>query len=370
MLNPETYLESKNPTAHFVNGMLRISPDIYLRNDGRGPAEEAHVEIDLPDWKFDDSEDTPTAIPSGFRDIDINSTGYVRMKRTNYQIDCHSTLHAKSDFKLFLGSVRFELDQKYRLKYTVTSKDDVPRTGEIIYSTSKTAIETTHHYPTRWRTLRKRIEEYLQRARRFYIFRHISNPEKADPHASIQSNCLDLKKVEDTTFYYEGEIRVKNTGIVPLRYVRVNLVLNQEEEFHRVARQIPRTMHTLQPGEVWVLRYDVAIDSNSTPVPLASLEMNKLDHMEPRGIETVEEELHAEKDQPTRLSLKLRNTNRGTDSSVRVYVRFVSSEGYIVGGATEITQIEAGEEKEFTLNLDSRIDSQYRIVDHRLAITT
>ena len=357
---PALVLEAdvKSTSADRPFHTVHTTPTLFLSNEGRDFAEDAYLEMDLPDWDFEQEEDDENI--STFLDVTDDRTGYLGSPRRLYQVTVDKPIQPREKYKMFFGGAELERNRRYELNYTISCRSHGPREGSIKFHVGHHEVTIENNYP-------KRRRKYFIAFRRF-----LSNPDLTEVKIDLLKWEVDWES--DSTANVEALL--KNTSSVRLRIaeVRFDLFIGEvrSEDYWT---SIPVKIWGLDPGEFW--KFDFKFDVNEPTLSKEDISIDyslsaNTNHLR-NGWERVKlvdsgAEIPDDSHSIPKAFGRLENLNAGTSRGVRVVVKWLDKDGVVIGADDTSLKLEPGDTEDFRVNCSVRHDDQENIDDHSIVL--
>lgn len=329
-------VDSSSPNQPFE--IVSATPTLFLSNEGRDFAEDAHLEIELLDWDFhqeDDSQDI-----SAFLDVSVDKTGYLGSPRTLYQISSNKPIQPRDKYKMFFGGTEFERGRCYEIEYTVSCRSHSPRTGSIVFQVGYNDVDVIHNYPTRRRRFMIAVREL------FYC--------DLEETAMLKLIQYNIEWVDEKEFRVSAMLR--NNGFERARIAMFDFDIfigdAKPENYHGT---ITHQVLALDSGECWRLVFEGKLTEPVTKDDISiikntSEQSNHLSYGWDRvHLVDYTGDLPSDSNSTIRIDGRVENMNAGTERTAHVVAKVFDKNGFVLGTEDSRIKLEPGEVKDFRL---------------------
>jgi hypothetical protein len=354
----EADVESTSPDRAFHT--VHTTPTLFLSNEGRDFAEDAYLEMDLPDWDFEQEDDEENI--STFLDVTSDRTGYLGSPRRLYQVTVDKPVQPRERYKMFFGGAELERNRCYELNYTISCRSHGPREGCIKFHVGHHEVTVENTYP-------KRRRRYFLAFREFFDGQNTLEPEV---------DLLEFEVNWESESTASIEALLKNSGPVRNRITEVRFDLSVGNVCsENYWRSIPVKIWGLDPGEFWQVNVELELELDE---PHLSKEDISLDCFPSANTNHLKDswdrvtlidsgaELPNDSFSITQAFGRLENLNAGTSRGTRIVVKWLDEDGVVLG--TDETQMELspGEAEDFRVNCSADRERQEEIEDYSITL--
>lgn len=337
---------------------VHTTPRLFLSNEGRDFAEDAYLEMDLPDWHFEQEEDEENI--STFLEVTSDQTGYIGSPRRLYQVNANKPIQPREKYKMFFGGAEFERDRCYELNYTISCRSHGPREGSIKFHVGHHEVKVENNYP-------KRRRKYFIAIRDLFF-------DQNSTEAKIDLLKLNVDWESNSTAKVNAFL--KNAGSVRLRIaeVRFDLFIG-EIKSENYWMSIPFEVWGLDSGEFWQFEFDFSVDKTTLSKEDISIDYSlsaNRNHLTGgwKRVKLVDSGAKLPDDSNSIANAfgRLENLNAGTSRGVRVVVKWLDEDDIVIGADDTSVELEPGESEDFRVNCSFNHDYRENIDDYSIVL--
>jgi hypothetical protein len=344
---PDLGVEIEERQTNVYSGAVHLIPDVVIRNHGPGAAEEAHLEMSLLDWDFEQDEeiDCPSNIEGDWK-TRYRKTGYFGKTGHHHVLHFEDTIPAKTPAHVFLGSLSFEKNSTYELEYHVRCAAHRPRKGKVVFETSENGVEISNEKPSLFIELADVISDWNDK------FWYGSDN---DVHVATDLRFTSTEE-DDLRITTSAAIR-NNTGKF-ISHIDANLWIERDDgESTDHSGATTNRAYAIAPGEQWIVQETYTLSDSDFEIERwnsnVEIDYETTDSWEfPRGVELVSVEKTPAENRgagftSAQVEGTVKNTNQVTSEPFGLVVRFKSADGSLIEVNTERLRLEPQSTHEF-----------------------
>lgn len=344
---PDLGLEIEKTQTNVYGGAVHLIPNVIIWNRGRGAADEAHLEMSLSAWDFEQDEETD--YPSnggGDWKTRYSKTGYFGKTGHHHVLHFEDTIPARTPAHIFLGSLSFEKNSTYELEYHVRCAAHRPRKGKVVFETSENGVEISNKRPSLFIGLADAISNLVGK------FRYGS-----DNDVYVVTDLRFTSTEEDDLRIAASAAIRNNTGSF-ISYIDANLWIERDDgESTDHSGAAKNRAYAIAPGEQWIVQETYTLSDSDFEIerwyPNVDIDYDTTDSWEfPRGIELVSVEKTPAENRgagftSAQVEGTVKNTNQVTSEPFSLVVKFKSADGALIETKSERLRLEPQSTHEF-----------------------